>query len=281
MTKKPVVFDYMEARAYLQDYYSYRKNSDEGFSYETWSVELKYSSRSYLRMVLIGKKKISDGFTSAFCQSQKFTKAESEYFEVLTRYSQSGTQSTRQAFSQKLFQILREHTGQSEVADYAEFVATPFLPRLLTMLSFQDIRPVPATFARLLGVDLHQVTSALEKLKAMGLAETENAEGEIHWKSLKRRFKIPDQVGNQAMIGFHKQSLADASQALSESKENRRFKSLILPLSSDELNQLYTLLDSFSSEQIARFNSDNYQDRRLFQLNMNIHAVAEADQSKV
>lgn len=277
MEKKPAVFEYLDARTFLRDYYSYRKNSDVKFSYETWADELKYSSRSYLRMVLIGRKNISDGFLSAIITSLQLSTEEAQYWEILVKFSQSETQTEKQAFNQKLFQILRRHTGQSEVADYAEFVESPLYPRLLTLLTFQDIKPVRETYARLLNVSLEKIDEGLKRLEKVGLAESSKVDDEIHWKSLKRRFKVPDNAGSQIMIRFHEQSLADAAKALETKKETRRFRSLLLPLSEDELNQVYTLLDSFANEQIARFNSDNFQDRRLFQLNLNIHAVTELE----
>lgn len=277
--KKPVVFDYMDARSFLQDYYTYRKNSDDRFSYEIWASELNYSSRSYLRMVLIGKKRISDGFIEAFCRSSKLDQQESDYLEILVKHSQAATQNAKQAFNQKLFQILRNQIGQSEITDYAEFVETPFLPRLLTLLSFQDIRPTSETFARLMNSPVKEIQQGLEKLTSLGLAEPKSVAGEIHWSSLNRRFKVPDKIGHQAMINFHKRSLTEAAHAIATTKENRKYKSLLLPLNKSELEQVYALLDSFSSEQIARFNSDNYQTRRLYQLNLNIHAIAEEYES--
>ncbi|MBO9668017.1 MAG: DUF4423 domain-containing protein [Bdellovibrio sp.] len=57
---KPVVFEYLDAYQYLQDYYAFRKKLDAGFSYESWAVELNFNSRSFLRMMIYGKKKLTD-----------------------------------------------------------------------------------------------------------------------------------------------------------------------------------------------------------------------------
>lgn len=54
--KKPNIFEYLDIISYLSDYYMYRKSIHSGFSYESWAAELELKSRSFLRMMVLGKK---------------------------------------------------------------------------------------------------------------------------------------------------------------------------------------------------------------------------------
>ncbi|WP_413575769.1 TIGR02147 family protein [Bdellovibrio sp. HCB290] len=277
----PVVYDYLDITFYLQDYYKFRKSTEKSFSYESWSQELQINSRSFLRLVVIGKKRVSDHFVEEFSRLNFATKNEEEYFAYLVKYSRASTQKDKQAFGAELLRILKTNTQQTTVPEFTDFISSPMLPRLLTLLSFKDLPLTAQTFTTLLKLPEGEVVSALNKLEEMKLVCKEDKDGKIHWQSLNSKFKVQDKKGSVDLMKFHRQSLLEAIEAFHLPLDLRRYKSLLLPFSEQELKLFYEAMDTFASEQFVRFSGDEYEGRRLFQINLNVHPVAELCQPLV
>ena len=166
-------------------------------------------------------------------------------------------------------------TEEKEIENYFEFLSDPFLPKLLTLLSFEDITPTAERFAKIFDCNKDQILKSLTKLKEIGLAETIEVDGELHWRSKNKNFKVSDKFGDIAMKIFHENSFQDAIKSFHKPKDLRRFRSLLLPMDAEEKEELLKMLEQFAAELITRFRSDQYQSRQLFQVNLNFFPVAE------
>lgn len=272
----PSVFEYLDVISYLQDYYKWRKSTSKDFSYELWSTELEFSSRSYIRMMIMGKKKVSAKFIDVFTKLNCADKDAEDYFFYLVQYSQSTSQKVKKDLGARLIKILKLRTQQTLLEPQADFLSTPLLPRLYTLLGFKDIAPTTANMARLMGFSKAQAETFLNQLVHLELATRTLVDGTVHWLALHDKFKIPDNKGDMNLMKFHERSLLDAIDAFEQPKHLRKYKSLLLPLSEGELTELYALLDDFATESMTRYSAPAYQDRRLFQLNFNIYPVAKS-----
>lgn len=143
------------------------------------------------------------------------------------------------------------------------------------MLGFEDILPTSQTLARLMDKSEDEITAALEKLQDLKLTQVSEIKGERHWQTAHTTFDVSDDLGSVHMMRFHEASLNESIAAFHQPKELRKYKSLILSLSDSELKEFYVLIEDFSTQQLARFQANQYSGRRLFQVNMNIFPVAE------
>lgn len=272
--KFPHVFDYLDAAFFLQDYYKARKKNSPNFSYETWSNELGLQSRSFIRLIVLGKKKISAKLLESLASQCFETKPEAEYFHFLVQYSQAPSAKDKQIFGSKLMQFHKRNTRQQNIDSLADFVSSPLLPRLVTLLSFQDITPNLGVLSTLIDQSEEKTSESLHKLVDLGLAKKEiDEKGEVLWKSEHKNLKVQDRLGSIDLMKFHEQSLLDAIDAFHLPKELRRYKSLLLPMSEEELRGFYERMDGFASEEFAKLSVDELKGRRLFQINLNVHPV--------
>ncbi|WP_415061831.1 TIGR02147 family protein [Bdellovibrio sp.] len=274
--KTPDLFTYLNVNQYLEDLYAYRKKKDRSFSYEVWAQELEFTNRSFLRQIVIGRRSLTEKTIKIICDKMAFSTAEREYFHLLVLYSKSKTQEQRNLYGRKLLHLIKSDYPQTEVQNYYEFLSTPFLPRLQTLLSFEDIEKSTANLSTLLGATPHKTESALQLLEKIKMAQSEvNTNGLREWKSLQRAFKIPDKMGDDALLGYHELSLKEAIQAQNLPPEQRRYKSLLLPLSPQEFEEFVEELQVFIKQALKRYDVDELHSRRLHQINFNIHAVSE------
>ncbi|MBO9665440.1 MAG: TIGR02147 family protein [Bdellovibrio sp.] len=272
--KAPVVFDYLDLGLYLKDYYQYRKHLDKGFSYEAWAAELDFRSRSFLRMMIVGKKKLTPTVTESIQRKHFLSKEEQNYFFYLVKFSQATGVKEKQLYSQKMMQILRSLNNSQLIADSDDFISDPLLPRLLSLFSYDDVENSAPSFAKVLDVSQKRIEDALTILNKLGLIE-QTATPQI-WTSKVTTFKVPDSKGSLNLRKFHEKSLQEALHAFDLPNEVRSYKSLLLPMSPEDFSLFLQALDEFSGEQIIRHNVKDYVGKRLFQVNFNAYPVSEA-----
>lgn len=103
----PSVFNYLDVVQYLQAYYDFRKSKDRKFSYRAWSNELKFNSRSFLRLVLASKKKLPPKLAESIALTHFDDSTQADYFRCLVGYSKSIAQSEKEIFGNRMIQILK------------------------------------------------------------------------------------------------------------------------------------------------------------------------------
>ncbi|MEK2689164.1 TIGR02147 family protein [Bdellovibrio sp. GT3] len=269
--KKPLLRDYLNIAFFLHDLYQYRKATEEQFSYETWAHELGFQHRSFLRQVVIGRRALTDTTAKQICERLFFTQAEQEHFMILTHYSRARSSREREAFGKKLIQLLEQNYYQNEIEASEEFVSTPLIPRLQALLSLGDDAKTAEALAQFLNADSLQVAKGLMILTKLGLAES-TPDGH---KATVSNFKVPNNLGSQALLEYHKQSLQEAIDARTLPHHLRRYKSMILPMSQEEFDSFLKNMDGFVKEQLHKFDTPKTTGRRLFQVNLNLFSVSE------
>lgn len=267
---KPAVKKYLNCYQYLQDAYQARKSQEVDFSYDVWAKELGASNKSYVRMMVLGKRPINEKMTQMFTLTLGLDAAEKEYFVDLVHYTQSKSHEQKKLFGRKLISGLKVNFEQQQVLAHFDFLSNPLLPKLQVALSFTDLDQSPEKLALLLSVQEAEITAGLLKLEQLKLIEKK---GERYLPQ-KSSFKISDNFGDIGLETFYSRSLEEAQKAISLPKEERRFKTLLLPLNEGEFNSFIDNMNSFSREQLTFFDKDELADRRIYQVHLNIIPIS-------
>lgn len=263
---KPEVKKYLNVFQFLQDFYMYRKNQDPQFSYDSWAKELGVNDKSYVRLVTLGKRPINEKMAEAFLKCLALSSDDQKYFSLLVQYTQSKTREHKDLFGKKLVALLKSELDQLEIAAHYDFLSNPLLPRLQVFISFKDIDHSAKNLAWLLGTTEDEIQKGLNTLQELGFIERQDND----YRPLKKSFKVPDGFGDMGLEAFYNENLDAAKAAIQLPKNERRFKSLFLPLNESEFDSFLNGLQEFVNEQLFKFNPDEYADRRLYQVHFNI-----------
>lgn len=102
----PQVSDYMDYRHYLADYYAYRKHLSRldirPYNYQIFSAAANIKSPNYLKMIIEGRRNLSDDMILKFAKALALDKASTEDFRLLVHYSQAGDPAERNVFLKQL-----------------------------------------------------------------------------------------------------------------------------------------------------------------------------------
>lgn len=270
--QKPDLKTYLNIHHYLEDLYKHRKSTETDFSYELWAIELNIENRNYLRQLVVGRRSLKEPLARQMCERLNFKGIEAEYFMTLIYYSNAKSQSERNIHGIRLTQILRQEAPKDHVKMYQEFVSNPLYPKIQTVLSFKDIAKVTNSIAKVLNITEGQAEEALQFLESIGLAEKNS---DHSWTALNRSFTIEDDIGNSSLLSYHEKSLQEAIRATALPKNERRYHSIIVPLSQDDFDSFNEDLRRFALEMRSKYDSDNLNGKKLFQANLNFYSISE------
>ncbi|WP_413559481.1 TIGR02147 family protein [Bdellovibrio sp. HCB209] len=267
----PQLSQFHKATEFLKAHYEYRKKLDPGFSYEAWSAELGYKSRSFVKMVVSGQRSLTAEFVQNFAERMKFSSEDFHYFSLIVSHEQAGSEYERSLYLDKIF----EHSGQRKqlqiLEDQDDFLRDVHLPKIFLLLGFKDISKTPERLAEIMNMDVVSMKARLEKLEALGLVSFQNWQ----WEPVDESFRVPSKYGNEALETYHNSSLTEAMSAQKMETRLRRFRSLLLPLGESEFEELLTDIEALVGKSIAKYNHKEIQNRRLYKMNINVHPVTE------
>lgn len=118
----PSVFDYVDYRQYLEDYFAYRRASDDKFSLRTFASKagLPLSNSSLFSKVIAGKRNLTSDLQIKIARAIKLGSSEGQFFALLVRFNQSKSTEAREHLNRELakFRKAKSRTMDRESEDY-------------------------------------------------------------------------------------------------------------------------------------------------------------------
>jgi uncharacterized protein (TIGR02147 family) len=275
--EQPTIWEYVEPTEFLKAHYQARKARQESFSFAVWAQEMGIKSRSFLRLVLIGKRSLTEDMAPLFAQNLKLNKSESLYFHHLVGLQRATQLQTKEYHSREISKLrskflLKKHSLlEVNRNDLFDFLASYQIPRLQVLLTLEEVNKTAENLARLLKMKESEVQSHLKNLQKLGLAELD--QNTQQWRAIETQIGTPDSLGNIALQSFHRKSLEEAIQGLSLPKESRRYQSLVMALTEDQFQELHQDLRQTLEACLQKFETQKNQTKKVYQINLNIIPV--------
>lgn len=279
--EKPNIYEFLDVRGYLEEFYRFRKAQSDKFSYEIWANELGIKSRSLLRMVVLGQRQITSGFAETLSYGLGLKSAELKYFFLLIDYSRAKTKEQKSFFWKQMLPLLSASQQRTELSD-PEFLSSHWLPKIQTILSFVDFEKTADNIGKTLGMEGEQALGYLQTLEKISSVKKEERSGQAPtWKSEIGSFKVPEAIQNSALKDYYLKSFEDAKMAIELPAASRKFRSLMIPLNEAEYTDLLARLEEVFQEVLVNYKSDELSGRRIYQFNTNLIPITKViDESK-
>lgn len=102
----PNLSDYMNYRSFLADFYRFKRQSSKGslraYNYAVFSAAANIKSPNYLKMIIEGKRNLSDDMIGKFGKALSFMKDQTEEFRLLVHFTQATDPADRNMYLKKL-----------------------------------------------------------------------------------------------------------------------------------------------------------------------------------
>lgn len=210
---QPRLFEYLDYRAYLHDYYRAKKRQQPHFSYRSFSWRAGLSSPSFLLDVIKGKKNITSNSIAGFCQALRHDPQERFYFENLVYFNQATKTEAKHQFYEKILPIFKKECGTLIRECQQRYFSKWYVPVIREMVSLEGFRESPRWICQ----KLNQAITSFEAQEAIGML--------LELGFLRRddmgRLKIneenidtPDPIPGSVPLKFHEEMIELAKKSL-------------------------------------------------------------------
>ena len=185
--QQPGLGEYTDFRLYLKDVYNFRRaNEGTGFrpySYSTFSAAADIKSPNYLKLIIDGRRNISEDMINRFARALRLQKTEVEEFRALVRYGQASEPHERNQFLKELADLrARRALSTGEITESNWEKVPGWIGWVLYAMSEQaNVNFEPQTLARLFRAKASpdDIRASLRKLTDSGELTRNLETGEV------------------------------------------------------------------------------------------------------
>lgn len=268
------VFEYLDSREFLRDYYAHHKEHEYGFSYRVFARRAGCRSSNFAHLVLQGKRNLSDESALRFADACGLKGTEVEYFADLVAFNQAQSQREKE----HCYERLTKHTQFRRVHKLTEaqgtYFSTWYIPAIRELAARGDFPADPAWLSQMLvpSISEAQAKKALKTLTTLGLL-VENAAG----KTVRSENLVSSggPLGHH-LVAFHRRMLERASEAIELiDREEREIASLTVCVSEKRMQELKEEIRAFRKRLLQSAEADD-QPERVVQIGFQLFPLSKS-----
>jgi len=265
----PVVFSFLDHREFLRGWYEWKKIATRGFSYRSFARKAGFSSMSFLRDVIEGRRNISDDSVEKFILAIGLVEDAADYFRELVRYNREQDPERKAQWFRKLLllQARREFSPvrQAQAKYYSDWVNV--IVREAAGLERFGGDPARIGAAMRPSVPAEHVEDSLKLLKSLGMLE--KAKDGTYRPSTPRI--VPGDVESSLVRNIKRQMLLHAIDRLEGGPSpDTQVSSVTLTVSHHRLQKLNEQIRQFRLDLLADTATDDGPLEQVVQVNFQL-----------
>ena len=164
------VFDYVDYRAYLRDFYRAKKAESRAFSFRQFSMRAKLKSPNALKRVMEGDRNLTREMARKFAKACGLDGDAREYFEHLVAFDQAKTVAERDAAYAELSGFRRYRQAHKLEVAHAAYHSNWYIPAVRELAAASDFKADPKWIARQMvpRISVAEAKRALRTLLELG-----------------------------------------------------------------------------------------------------------------
>lgn len=174
------VYEFLDYRAFLREFYAAKKSASRGFSYRVFSKRAGVASPNYLKLVIDGKRSLSSKMAARFAQACGLDADAQRYFTNLVAFNQAKTSGERAQAYDKLTSFQRYRQAHKLDIAHAAYYSDWYMPAIRELVAARHFREDPEWIADQLVPPISplQAQRALDTLLELKLL-VRSAEGKL------------------------------------------------------------------------------------------------------
>lgn len=235
--KRPRVYDYTSFREFLKDSYLFKRKKNPSFTESAFvkQIGLGANSRGYLKLIIQGKRNLTNRTMHGIINCLKFTPKESHYFETLVYYNQAKNDEEKEFYFKRLEQSIggRHSSAFLVLKSQYNYYSKWYLVAIREVVALKDfVEDEDWIRAKLKNkVTKKQVSDSILDLLNLGLLKRRD-DGKLVQSATLVKFS-DDETNYTVVQNVHSQFLDCSKEALHEESYNDRSVSHVV-ISTDE-----------------------------------------------
>lgn len=272
----PDVFQYLDFRAYLREYYADKKAASKSFSHLSFARKAGIASSGFLLHVMKGERNLSRPVQLKVAQAMGLGKAEAEYFGWLVDFGQAKSQGEKDLAYGKIMSMRRsaqvKQIEDGQFAFYSDWVHTvlrelaPLAPARFPVSRLAKLVVPPPSAS--------EAAASVKLLLELGLCSRTADGAYVQSDAFVGGSGAP--VRKPAITHFQRAMLELAKQAWDHFGENEiAMRTATLSLSEGAAAAVKAELKACSDRVLALAQADNAPADRVYHLNLNFFPMTK------
>lgn len=270
------VYEYMDYRNFLQDYYSCKKAINPSYSYTILAQNAGISSRGLVQLIVNGKRNLSLTTLPKMIQGLKLNKTEAKYFFILVRFNNAKKIEEKN----ELYKQLLEFKGKKKASvlgkEQYNIYAKWYYSAIYEMLSLKDCPYAGETFYKWIAKKLFgEITSKqakdaifdLEKVNLISLSDGKFVRNHNYVEN-------PGEKINFAVQMFQKKVIEKVFATFERPLEERDISGITLAIKKEDIPKAKKFIaefrKNFDFDYCSSENADN-----VYQLNIQFYELTD------
>jgi len=273
------IFNYLDYRAFLRDYYESRKRSETFFSYRYMANKLKMD-HSLLVKILSGKRHIADNAIENFITFCKFSKREAQYFETLIHFEKARSKEQSRLYFEALLH-LKGYRSATIAKEQYEYFQKWYYVAIRSLLDIYKFKGNYKELASLLNppITVPQAKQAIALLKKMKLIKMEK---DGSYSVTDAHVTTGEKWQHLAIAAYQKETIQMSASSIDrDPRELRDISSITMSIDEECFDDIKEILRECRASVIKRVDSiPDGQTDRLYQLNMQVIPLSSIQKKK-
>lgn len=272
-TMQPI-YEFIDYRKYLSDYYQNKKKNSQFFSYRYFAQKIGINSPSFLKNVIEGKRNLTSQMTERFSKALGLDQKEKLYFHNLVLFNQAKTLDEKQQYYAALRTMSCGIKESVLNADYFDYFANWYTPVIREMICIYDFKDDYCKIAATLKPPIkpEEVKAAIELLLRLKLVEKQK---DGFYKQTSSAITADESITSMAVRSFTRTMIDQSKIALDTiDKKNRHISGITMGISHETYDILTAEIEAFKDRVKNIVNRDNAGDR-IYQINLSLFPVSE------
>jgi uncharacterized protein (TIGR02147 family) len=273
MTPLPEIYEYLDYRAYLSDFYDAKKRINPLYSYRVFARKAGFNNQGFFIDVVKRRKKLSDNAAKKMIKGMDLADDRARYFKYLVKYDQAGDGEEKELLLKKLLEFKSKTLFNDVSLKYANYYLkwyNPVVREIIAVEGFDgDYRNLAdKIFPR---VNVAQVRESVSVLEALGIIEKDADKG-YRVTMLKLRPNVAEL--REVIKNLHRRWIEHSVKAIDAIEpEERYISSLMVGLPAGivpELTRKFEELKEYVLSTAASHEKDQEKDLRIYQFNFQL-----------
>lgn len=263
------VYEYLDYRKFLSDYYEFKKSLNRHFSHRLFALKAGINSTGYFSEVLHGRRNLSKAQAQKFAKAMDLGEKERAFFDLLVSFGHAKSDAARRPIYELMLKAMPVKTQQLRQSQ-VEYFSTWYHVAVREALAITNVKGKGDEVAALLDppITAAQARGAVKLLDGLGLIERD-AEG--RWRAKDASLLSQGDPGSALLLrSFQAEMIGKAREALDRVPQDQRDISCVtMSVSAQGLARVKSLVADFHRRILETVQSDRDEDR-VMQLNLQV-----------
>lgn len=261
----PNLFDYFDYREYLHDYYQFHKRKNSAYSYRLFARKAKLGSPNYLKLVVDGKRRITDRTLYQFARGLGLSRDEEKYFRELVMYQEVSDPDSKELHLRSLLKYQeKQRTPTPLKADKIKFMLDWHHAVIRELVSNKDFKEEPIWIAKRLGnkITEAQAKESLDLLLRLQILQR-SAAGKLEQRE--PLLTSSDEIPSHVIRSLHRTYLRKAINSIfAVPMERRELSGLVLSIPNSRVKEIKEEIKEFRKKLNRKYGLDRDGDDVYF-----------------